>query len=227
MKPSNQMQVIITALATKHGVDLQAVDAELKLTLSGYMPLVIRHIDVNRVSVYHYYIAHGDVVPDPQIIFWTTKEGWYPIAVTQLLNGHRVYAELNEASTAVVRVEPHAQADLAAFADLWATNLQEQGWLEQGELMLPALFRLGEVALTHGAYAALAAAGIDPQHIIQRHMTGDWAEMNEHDRQLNQTAVASGEDRIFSAYTLPNGVKIWVITEGDRSYTTLLLPTEY
>ena len=93
--------------------------------------------------------------------------------------------------------------------------------------MSPALFALGEVALTPGAHAALAAAGIDPQHIIQRHITGDWAEMNKHGRQLNQTAVASGEDRIFSAYTLPNGVKIWVITEGDHSYTTLLLPTEY
>lgn len=63
--------------------------------------------------------------------------------------------------------------------------------------------------------------------MLQRHVTGDWAELSEHDRLLNQRAVQDGEARIFSAYALAPGLVIWVITEADRSSTTLLLPEEY
>jgi hypothetical protein len=228
MKQSQSMQAIIEALATKHGVSLQVVDAALKLTLPAYMPLVIRHVGVNRVSVYHYFMAHGDIVPDPYILFWVTQDGWYPIEVTQTMGGHRAYAYLNDAGTVVSRVvAPKAQADLAEFADLWATNLQEQGWLERGEQMPPALFPLGTVFLTLGAQAALDTIGMDPHQLIQRHVTGDWAAMNEHDRGLNQLAVQNADDRVFSVYGLTGDVTIWVITEADRSSTTLLLPQEY
>jgi hypothetical protein len=56
-------------------------------------------------------------------------------------------------------------------------------------------------------------------------MSGDWAEMENEDQQANRDAVTHG-DRIFSAYTL-QGTKFWVITESDRSATTILLPSEY
>jgi len=224
MKPSQPMQHIIEALASKHGVYPHAVDTELKLTLPGYLPLVIRNAGLHQVSVYHFFLAQGDVVPDPQIIFWVTPQGWYPIAVTQTIGGHRAYARLNEEGTAVLWVAQKAQADLAHFAELWANNLKDQGWLARGEPVPKALFPLGEIFLTPGARAIFATTGMDPARMLHRHVTGDWAEMSEHDRSLNQRAVQDGEARIFSAYTLVPGVTIWVITEADLSSTTLLLP---
>ena len=56
-------------------------------------------------------------------------------------------------------------------------------------------------------------------------MSGDWTEMDKDDQQSNREAVIEGS-RIFSAYTI-QGTKFWVITEADRSSTTILLPSEY
>jgi hypothetical protein len=56
-------------------------------------------------------------------------------------------------------------------------------------------------------------------------MSGDWSEMATEDQQSNRDAITEGS-RIFSAYTI-EGVKFWVITEADRSSTTILLPSEY
>lgn len=227
MKSSKQMQTVIEALASEHGVNLQAADAYLKLTLPHYLPLVIRNDGLHRVSVYHFFIEHGDVVPDPQIIFWVTATGWYPIEVTQIMGGHRSYVRLNEAGTQVLWCNPRAQADLANFAQLWAENLRDQGWLERAQKVAPPLFTLGRVYITPGAQATLVAVGIDPLMLLNRHAGGDWSELDEHDRLLNQLAVQSGEDRVFSVYTVAGAVTLWVITEADRSSTTLLLPREY
>ena len=59
-----------------------------------------------------------------------------------------------------------------------------------------------------------------------RHLTGDWGELSEADKAENELSVREGF-RILSAYTMSKGVKIWVITEADRSVTTFLLPDEY
>jgi len=56
-------------------------------------------------------------------------------------------------------------------------------------------------------------------------MSGDWTEMDVEDQQANREAIAHG-DRVFSAYTI-QGIKFWVITEADRSATSILLPSEY
>jgi hypothetical protein len=56
-------------------------------------------------------------------------------------------------------------------------------------------------------------------------MSGDWAEMDADDQQANQDAITHG-DRVFSAYNIDK-TKFWVITEADRSATTILLPSEY
>ncbi len=69
-------------------------------------------------------------------------------------------------------------------------------------------------------------AGEDPLDLIRRHVTGDWSELDEHDQAENR--FSAGRDlRILSAYTLSTGVKVWIITEADRSATTILLPSEY
>lgn len=227
MKPSKQMQTVIEALATKYGIDLSAQDAYAKLALPHYLPLVIRNDGLHRVSVYHAFVENGDVVPDPQIIFWITATGWYPIEVTQIMGGHRSYARMNAEGTQVLWCNQRAQADLADFAQLWAENIQAQGWLARAQQVVPPLFALGRVLITPGAQATLLAAGVAPLTLLNRHARGDWRELDEHDRILNQLAVQSGEDRVFSAYTVAGNVTLWVITEADRSSTTLLLPREY
>jgi hypothetical protein len=67
--------------------------------------------------------------------------------------------------------------------------------------------------------------GIDPAHYLARHVTGDWGDLDEHDKRVNDTAVQQGE-RILSAYGT-GANKLWIITEWDRSGTTILRPDEY
>ena len=88
------------------------------------------------------------------------------------------------------------------------------------------LFPLGTIVATPKALDAIRHAKETPMHLLQRHMTGDWGELDEEDRKENELSVEQGY-RILSAYVLLTGVKIWVITEADRSATTLLLPSEY
>jgi hypothetical protein len=92
--------------------------------------------------------------------------------------------------------------------------------------MTTARFPLGQVVATPGALRALSEAGQSPQEFLRRHNAGDWGELDEEDRNENERSVANGF-RILSAYRLRDGATIWVITEADRSATTLLLPEEY
>jgi hypothetical protein len=88
-------------------------------------------------------------------------------------------------------------------------------------------FKLGQTSMTPGAIEALQAEGLTPWALLTRHATGDWGDLDDHDKQVNEEALARGE-RIFSSYVLPKTKeKLWVITEADRSSTTLLLPDEY
>ena len=87
-------------------------------------------------------------------------------------------------------------------------------------------FPLGRIVATPGALAALEEAGDRPGTFLKRHVTGDWGQLDEHERQENEVSVQRGF-RLLSAYTLSNGTRIWIITEADRSVTTLLLPSEY
>lgn len=88
------------------------------------------------------------------------------------------------------------------------------------------LFSLGQVVATPGALESLKVAEQDPQELLSRHITGDWGNLDEADKQENKFSVENGF-RILSAYILPTDTKIWIITEADRSATTLLLPSEY
>lgn len=87
-------------------------------------------------------------------------------------------------------------------------------------------FPLGQVVATPGALTALAEAGQTPHEFLNRHVAGDWGELDEHDRQENELSLQE-DFRILSAYRLRDGTKIWIITEADRSATTILLPEEY
>ena len=89
-----------------------------------------------------------------------------------------------------------------------------------------ARFPLGRIVATPGALAALEEAGESPGIFLKRHVTGDWGEVDQPDKQENEFSVAHGF-RLLSAYTVTNGTKLWIITEADRSATTILLPSEY
>jgi hypothetical protein len=89
------------------------------------------------------------------------------------------------------------------------------------------LFPLGKVVSTPGAIEALNSAGVSARELLERHVSGDWGDLSEDDRSENELSVKEGF-RILSAYTLPRtSVRLWIITEADRSATTLLLPGEY
>lgn len=95
--------------------------------------------------------------------------------------------------------------------------------------MEPHKFSLGQVVATPGALEAIAntSGNIVLVSLIRRHGSGDWGELCPEDKKLNDWAVESGEDRIMSSYKLSNGKVVWLITEWDRSVTTVLLPEEY
>ncbi|WP_426115981.1 hypothetical protein [Massilia sp. PWRC2] len=88
------------------------------------------------------------------------------------------------------------------------------------------LFALGQVVATPGALHAMTELDFSPLALIHRHATGDWGDLGADDQQQNLVAIRSGL-RVFSSYKIGASVKIWIITEADRSSTTLLLPDEY
>lgn len=87
-------------------------------------------------------------------------------------------------------------------------------------------FTLGKVVATPGALEALMTSGQSATEFLNRHVSGDWGELDPEDQQANEQALIDGT-RLLSAYRLNDGTKMWVITEADRSATTLLLPSEY
>ena len=85
-------------------------------------------------------------------------------------------------------------------------------------------FPLGRCVITAGASDVLDAS--DVQSALDRHARGDWGELDEHDRQENERGLAQGL-RLFSRYSAASGKVFYVITEHDRSVTTVLLPEDY
>jgi len=85
-------------------------------------------------------------------------------------------------------------------------------------------FSLGNVVSTPGALDAIPMLIITA--CLLRHQQGIWGDVCEEDREANERALKDG-DRIFSVYHGPDGTKFYIITEWDRSYTTVLLPSEY
>lgn len=83
---------------------------------------------------------------------------------------------------------------------------------------------LGQIVATPAALGALAQPDIVTA--LRRHASGDWGEVDADDQAANDEALRDGT-RLLSAYTSVNGTKFWVITEADRSVTTVLLPDDY
>ena len=87
-------------------------------------------------------------------------------------------------------------------------------------------FPLGQTFITPGAEEALQIAGQTATEFLRRHMSGDWGELSDEDVRENEFSLKEGL-RLLSAYQTGKGQKLWIITEADRSATTILLPSEY
>jgi hypothetical protein len=87
-------------------------------------------------------------------------------------------------------------------------------------------FPLGRMVATPGALAAFARSGDVPLFFLARHVAGDWGDVPSEDATENEISVEQSF-RILSAYFLSDQTRIWIITEADRSATTILLPEEY
>lgn len=87
-----------------------------------------------------------------------------------------------------------------------------------------ALFPLGRILTTSGLLATIAPD--DWVEALLRHALGDWGDVCDEDRRSNEEALEEGF-RLFSVYHSSDNTKFWIITEHDRSCTTLLLPEEY
>jgi len=87
-------------------------------------------------------------------------------------------------------------------------------------------FALGQTYVTPGAEEALMIAGQTGIEFLRRHMSIDWGDLSDEDVRENELSLREGF-RLLSAYRTAKGQKLWIITEADRSATTILLPSEY
>jgi hypothetical protein len=143
-----------------------------------------------------------------------------------------------EASMPYLRVLPHPH--IGALRDALTPLLEDMpavtlhlAWGAEHALWMSRiidprvpLFSLGMVVGTQGAVDALEQAGQSPQEFLDRHVRGDWGDVPEADKHENDFSLQHGF-RILSSYTTSAGERIWVLTEADRSATTILLPDEY
>lgn len=88
-------------------------------------------------------------------------------------------------------------------------------------------FSMGRLVMTRNVDHMIKQGRLDPAPYIARHLKGDWGDLNDHDWTANDRALRSGEDRLFSSYDIGPILKLWIITEWDRSVTTLMLPRDY
>src|SRR6266581_3793328 len=87
-------------------------------------------------------------------------------------------------------------------------------------------FALGQTFITPGAEEALMIAGQTGIEFLRRHMSQDWGELSDEDVRENELSLREGF-RVLSTYRTVKGQKLWIITEADRTSTTILLPDEY
>lgn len=89
----------------------------------------------------------------------------------------------------------------------------------------PPLFPLGQVLATRGVLMHLERQGIAADPYLDGHARGDWGDVPTEDAEANRYAILTGA-RILSSYRIA-GERVWIITEADRSVTTVLFPSEY
>ena len=144
--------------------------------------------------------------PNPAIVFFTGAGDWAPIEVVQVLGGRRVYARLTEDGKDVVVANPALQADLAEFADMWANNIEAQGWLEHSQryqprkLQAPDLETLIEWMVDDGGCEATDTCTCDGRSPKER---SDWRAQRRCRRLLGR-----------AGWICPHGCQSWFLVMG-------------
>lgn len=88
-------------------------------------------------------------------------------------------------------------------------------------------FSPGRTVMTLGVDELVRQGHLNPVLYLYRHLSGDWGDLDDSDRRQNDAALRSGKARLFSSYHVTPSLNLWIITEWNRSVTTLLLPSEY
>ena len=124
-----------------------------------------------------------------------------------------------------------ASADFGSTTHHWRKIAMASALLSPRKSINPPtpdfpLFKLGQVVATPAAIDLLRSLALNPLFYLSKHAFGDWGQIDDHDREANRAALKDGS-RLLSSYTLNRNDRLWIITEADRSSTTLLLPQEY
>ena len=141
MRTSKGFQKFVTRLAEKHGLDLTAPvkPGELpavKLANGSYMPLSIERIAPNLVTVSHTYVLNGDLMFDPEVVFFTGYDGWVPVEYTQDPYIRRQsYVKFSADGKTITHINKRMQADLTSFVNTWGRNLQAQRWMKNATII--------------------------------------------------------------------------------------------
>lgn len=90
----------------------------------------------------------------------------------------------------------------------------------------PPCFKPGRLIVTASVDALIHEDRLNPLPYLRRHLRADWGDLSNEDRRRNDTALQCG-DRLLSSYQVTPDLTLWIVTEWDRSVTTLLLPSEY
>ncbi len=91
------------------------------------------------------------------------------------------------------------------------------------------LFKMGTIYLTQSVNCKISESERFEMFVIRslkRHTAGDWGDLGQEDKKENELSLEKGF-RLLSSYKYKDGTKIWIITEADRSATTILFPEEY
>ena len=158
MQTSPRLQMIVSQIAQKHGVDLDRAGAYLRLELPGNGQLVIENIGANRVSMTNYIEVNRDLIADPQVVLYTQynvsgrssdppEMRWAPLEINELFGGWRLYAEVDLSGRPIL-YDAVGQAQLAELCDrIVARSLSRFGWLHlaQRATVAPKPWRVDEI----------------------------------------------------------------------------------
>lgn len=144
LKFSPEMKLVIMALVDLYlpgGLQLIGLDVvgghgkpgtHLKLEQAAYMPLVVEVIATDQIAVSHFFIQNGDLMYDPEVVFWTAPDGnWYPVQYQlDSLGIFDCHVMFGRSGQPTYVKDEKKQADLKQFCTTWARNIRAQGWLE-------------------------------------------------------------------------------------------------
>lgn len=130
MNTCSTMYAFVKAVEEKFGVDLSQPGAHITINRGSYMPLTIERVFSTTLAISHHYIQNGDVMYDPEVVFFTGYDGEFvPTEFTQHPYVYQEVAELSEDLKSVARYNPKQMRSVARFAEMWAKNLNDQGFL--------------------------------------------------------------------------------------------------